>query len=136
MHFSKIYIQKNFVPNQSLDPFGRESIGVEIYLNEGDSIINGKELAREYIKEYIYKNTVDQPHIVERYIADEQLPDIQVDNKEIKESTLAEQIAACTEITVLESYKLIVKKDPLLQLEYDKKMYILQYLNKLCVSGG
>lgn len=117
MHFSKIYIQKNFVPNISLDPFGRESIGIEIYLNEGDSVLRGKELAQEYIKEYIHKNTVEQPHIVDRYIPDELLPVMQVE-KEVREQTLEEQIRSCTDIKVLESYYFIAKKDIVLGTAY------------------
>lgn len=80
MFFSKIYIQKNFVPDVVSDQFGRESIGVEISLNEGDSLEDAKTTAKNYIKEYIEKNTVyHSPNIVERYIPEAELPIIRYD---------------------------------------------------------
>jgi hypothetical protein len=84
MHFSKIYLQDNFVPNQVEDQFRRKVIGIEVTLNdEKDNIENAKELAEQYIKEYIEKNTVyHSPDIYQRYTANsipEQLPIIRYD---------------------------------------------------------
>ncbi len=81
MHFSKIYVQKNFVPNIALDPFGRQSIGIEVTLKEGEHLDDAVEVAEQFIKEYIQKNTTENPHIVERIINDGPLPEIQVDKE-------------------------------------------------------
>lgn len=79
MHFSKIYIQDNFVPDYATDPYRRKVIGIEITLNDDDKIEQAKELAEQYVKEYILANKVDSPHIIERYIPEEQLPIIRYD---------------------------------------------------------
>lgn len=66
MHFSKIYIQKNFVPDVVADQFGRESIGIEVTLNEGESLDDARLQAQQFIKEHIEKNTVyHSPDIAE-----------------------------------------------------------------------
>lgn len=121
MHFSKLYLQKNFVPNYVQDPFGREVVGIEVSLNEGESLDEAREQAQNYIKEYIHKNTVTpQEHIVERYLPEEQLPEIQLE-KRLEDMSLKEQIESCTELKVLETYYLIVKNNPALQNVYNIK---------------
>ncbi len=80
MHFSKIYLQDNFVPNIVEDQFRRKVIGIEMTLNEGESLDEAKETAQNYIKEYIEKNTVyHSQDIYEKHIPEEQLPIIRYD---------------------------------------------------------
>jgi hypothetical protein len=79
MHFSKLYIQDNFVPDYSTDPYRRKVIGIEVSLNEGESLEDAKMEAENYIATYIKENKVDSPHIVERYIPENQLPIIRYD---------------------------------------------------------
>lgn len=79
MHFSKIYIQDNFVPDYATDPYRRKVIGVEITLNEGESLEEAKITAQQYISDYIKENKIESPHIVERYVPEEQLPVIRYD---------------------------------------------------------
>lgn len=80
MHFSRLYIQDNFVPNIIEDQFRRKVIGIEVTVNEGESLDEAKQQAENYIKEYIEKNTVyHSPDILSRYTSEEQLPVIRYD---------------------------------------------------------
>lgn len=127
MHFSKIYLQDNFVPNIVEDQFRRKVIGVEVCFSEDEKIENAIISGEQFISEYIKANTVypEHGHIEVRNVDPENLPVIQVDRGQ----TLEEQINSCTDIKVLEIYKSIpaLKKDPVLQLAYDKRMYILTH---------
>jgi hypothetical protein len=123
MHFSKLYLQQNFVPDIVADQFGRKVIGVEITLNEGEILDEAKETAQNYIKEYIEKNTVyHSPKFISESLPPEPavLPSIQV-KKPLEEMTIKEQIMSCTQFKVLESYYLIVKSNPALKIVYDIK---------------
>jgi hypothetical protein len=124
MHFSKIYIQDNFVPNIVEDQFRRKVIGIEVTISSDESITRAEQLAGDYIKDYIQKNTVaNHAHIEERYIPENELPQIQVDKEpEIREQTLEEQIRSCTDLKVLESYVFIAKKEKSLQDAYNSTM--------------
>jgi hypothetical protein len=134
MHFSKLYIQQNFVPDVVADQFGRKVIGVEVSLNEGESLDEAKETAQNYIKEYIEKNTVyhSSPIIPN---GDRQppelavLPSIQVE-KPLEEMTIIEQINSCKEFKVLESYYFVVKNNAALQNVYDIKKKQLQKIEE------
>ncbi len=125
MHFSKIYIQDNFVPNVVEDQFRRKVIGIEVTLNEGEHLDDAKQAAEDYIKEYIQGNKIDSPHIVERYIPEEQLPTINV-SKPLESMSFEEQIRSCKDIKILESYKLLVKRTEHLQSVYDKRLFELR----------
>ena len=126
MHFDKIYLEDNFVPDIISDQFRRKKIGVSICIKEGESMDDAMSVAETFIKEYIQKNTVvpDHQHIEERIIPEHLLPVVQV-QKSYGE-TLEEQINSCTDIGVLESYKFIAKKDNGLQLAYDRRMSVLK----------
>jgi hypothetical protein len=73
MHIERIYIQKNFQPNVVADPFMREHIGIGIFLNEGDDLLEAEKEAKEYISNYIKDNTAtpDHNHIETRTIDEE-----------------------------------------------------------------
>jgi len=123
MHFSKIYIQDNFVPNIVEDQFRRKVIGIEVTISSDESIARAEQLAGDYIKDYIKKNTiVSHTHIEERYIPEELLPEIQVEKEQPREQTLEEQIRSCESLKVLKAYQLLVKKDPILQEAYNQTM--------------
>lgn len=131
MHFDKIYLEDNFVPDIISDQFRRKKIGVSICIKEGESMDDAMSVAETFIKEYIQKNTVvpDHQHIEERIIPEHLLPVVQV-QKSYGE-TLEEQINSCTDIGVLESYKFIAKKDKGLQLAYDRRMNVLKTFKKI-----
>jgi hypothetical protein len=130
MHPTYLYIEDNFVPNIVEDQFRRKKIGIGITLKEGETIADATLQAEQFIKEHIQKNTVvTHTHIQEKYIPESQLPEIQVEKEHYSEQTLEEQIATCSDTKTLEAYKFLVKKDPKLQLEYDKRMYILKELS-------
>ena len=130
MQITKVVYRRNFHASE-VDRYLMETIETEVTLNEGESANDAFDYAKVFVMEQGSKcmQDADHTHIQERIIKDEPLPEIQVE-KELREATLAEQMMSCTEVKVLESYKFIAKKDPLLQLEYDKRMYILQHLNK------
>lgn len=123
MNISKIYLQDNFTPNVVEDQFRRKVIGVEITLNEGESLDEAKETGEQYIRDYIQANTTFHSPIFETQSQPPEpsvLPSIQVFRGE--DQSLEEQIMSCTERKVLESYKFIAKKDPILSVAYDKRM--------------
>ena len=123
--FQRIFYQRNF----RISEFLYETIGAGILLEQGQDAKEALNECKALVNEYHNENMIISLEHQERYIPDDKLPEIQVE-KEIREQTLEEQMASCTEIKVLESYKFIAKKDPELQLAYDKKMYILKLENK------
>jgi hypothetical protein len=128
MHFSKIYIQQNFVPDIVVDQFGRKVIGVEITMNEGESLEEAKTTAENYIKEYIEKNTLyHSPAFISESLPPEPavLPSIQKE-KPLSEMTFEEQIMSCNDIKVLESYKLLAKQNAFFQSVYNKRFLDLK----------
>ena len=140
MPFTYLYIEDNFIPNIAEDQYRRKKIGIGVTLKEGESLTDATLQAEQFISEYITKNTIypEHSHQEEYYVSPTALPIIQRDFTtsfdgeklpDLREPTLEEQIVSCDDIKVLESYKFIAKKDPKLQLEYDKRMYILKELS-------
>lgn len=129
MHITTINYTKTF----NLGNYSSEKIGVEIALNEGEDAMEAMEAAKNLVHEFHQKYQLqinpEYAHLLQQPSTCEPLPTIQTSTvqPEIWEPTLAEQIASCMEVKVLESYKFIAKKDPELQLEYDKRMYILTH---------
>ncbi len=130
-----LYIEDNFIPDILTDQYRRKKIGIGVTLKEGENLTDATLQAEQFISEYITKNTIYPEHgwQEEKVVANfETIPNLQVihvDKPEYHEQTLKEQIVACDDIKVLESYKFIAKKDPELKLEYDKRMYILKELS-------
>jgi methionine aminopeptidase len=108
-----------------------ETLETEVFINEGESASEAVKFARDFSIEQAKQlmQLPDHQHIEEKYIPESQLPVIEYYDPRPREQTLEEQIASCTDIKVLESYKFIAKKDPSLQLEYEKRMYILKELS-------
>lgn len=132
MHFSKFWLQKNYVPNIAQDPFGRETAGIEVTIGEGESLEDAKTAAREFITEYIKANKIESPHIIERYIPEEQLPVMQVRDRPLsqmpEDNDIEKSIRSCDEIKVLESYRLLAKCEHRFQVAYDTRMDQLQQI--------
>lgn len=112
MHFSKIYLQDNFVPNIVEDQFRRKVIGVEISLNEGDNLDEAKQEGEKYIQDYIAQNKVypDHQH-VEVKLVSEPIGEIMVDRKNlgVNYQTVIEEINKCETIEDLEGWNMIAK---------------------------
>jgi hypothetical protein len=135
MRFESIYIQNNFVPDIASDQFGRKNIGVSVILQEGDTIEKAEQLAEEFISDYIKRNKIEPPKSGVVSIPFEEIAAIQppkVDKrtaKEIQEQKLIADINSCTEIKVLESYRLIAKSNEKLQTAYDNQLKLIQDAN-------
>jgi len=125
MHFSKIYIQDNFVPNIVEDQFRRKVIGIEITLNEGDDLEHAKMEAEKYIKNHIRENTViSHNHIEERIIPESELPEIQVQKGKVVEtdySVVIAEINKCENILELNEWNVISKGDFDASIAFAKK---------------
>lgn len=124
MHFSKIYLQKNFVPNFAQDQFGREVIGIGITLNEGESLDEAKITAQQYISNYIHENKVESPHIVERNIGNN-IPEIQINSKD-EEKPLEQIIGECQTAEELKQWFYPSQSDPITAFAYKSKLKQLQ----------
>jgi len=135
MRFESIYIQDNFVPDVASDQFRRKNIGISVSLNEGDDIKKAEQLAEEYIVDYIKRNKVEPPKSGVVSIPLEEIASIQAPKpdkktaKEQQEQTLIESINSCTELKVLESYKLIVRGNDKLYTAYQVKLIELSKTN-------
>lgn len=82
------------------------------YLDEIVTAIHRKEFPQ------FYSN--NQP----LYLGEENLPEMQVD-KPIPHTSLEDQIRSCKEIKVLESYRILIKNDPVLSKVYNEMMFKL-----------
>ncbi len=110
MHFSKIYLQQNFVPDIVADQFGRKVIGVELTLNEGESLDEAKETAQNYIKEYIEKNTVyHSPQFISESLPPEPavLPEIQKETIKPDYDVVIEEVNNCETLDELKSWEIL-----------------------------
>jgi len=130
MKFTQVSYQKTF----NLGSYQSERIGVEIELSEGESPKEALDTAKQLVEEYHKENIkVAEPTTGEIYLENE----IKVNIGEVlydfpkdktpppppkQNPTISEQIASCTDIKILESYKLIVKKNPDLQEVYNQTM--------------
>lgn len=127
MHFSKIYLQDNFVPDIVTDQFRRKVIGVEVCFSDVEKIENAIASGEQFIAEYIKANTVypEHGHTEVRNVTQEQLPEIQVEKQ--SEDGIEKEIMECDDVDILRSYVFFVKDNPVLQLAYDKRMFILTH---------
>lgn len=121
MHIDRIYIQDNFVPDIVTDQFRRKVIGVSVCLKEGEGTLEAEQYAEQFIKEYIQKNTVDPQVSGISMVADNHsVPEVQLEKP--KQTTLEEDIMSSPSLNVLQSYRIIVKNKPDLQVIYDTKL--------------
>jgi len=114
MHISKIYIQENFIPNVNIDQFRRKVFGMEITIKEGEDVGQAISEAETHIANYIKANTVP----MDDECRGVKIRDIEQDGSQ--PHSLIDDIKSCKELTVLESYRLVVKNKPELQQAYDE----------------
>ena len=115
MHISKIYIQDNFIPNINIDQFRRKVFGMEIIIKEGEDVGQAISEAETHIANYIKANTVP----MDDECRGTKIRDIAPEGEDIP---LIDQINSCKELKVLESYKLIVRNDEVLNHAYRTKL--------------
>lgn len=127
-----IEIEDNFLPDIVADPYRRKHIRTRFNIKEGQTRAQVEAACEQYIKEYIEKNTVyHSPNIAEvrnNGFEWSHFKAVGISNPYPPESTipLEQQIMSCTELKVLESYKLIAKSKPELQQVYESKLKELQ----------
>lgn len=126
MTFESIYIQDNFVPDYVTDPFRRKVIGVNIIIQSGETREQAEKEAEEYIADYIKRNTIDRQAVQIKDI--EPKPPAPSQPKLSPEETMIKDINSCKEVKVLETYRLLVKKNPKFQDAYNLKYEQLDQL--------
>jgi hypothetical protein len=112
------------VSYQKLFPLGmycNERIGVEVELGDNQDPMKALEEAKRLTEEF---HKQSNPEIYNN--VDEETPVLAMIKKEEKKNLstqdrLIVDISTCTELKVLESYKLLSKKYPEIQDAYDKK---------------
>lgn len=122
----------NYIKTFNLGNYMSEKIGVEVKVEVGEDAKSALDIAKQLVEEYHKESNAG---VLETMFPAttpiEQLPVIHTNagptKDELREPTLEEQIMSCESVKVLESYKLMVKKDTVLQLAYDKRMYILTH---------
>lgn len=111
-HIERVSYQKTF----NLGNYSSERIGVDIVLNEGEdaklALSEASKLVHEYHKDSISLNPPQ---------SSDELVTVNLDKATLG-SSLIRDINSCTELKVLESYKIIVKGKPDLQAAYDTKL--------------
>jgi len=122
MEQDKLYFKRNY----SINPILHEHIhlGGEFTILEGQTWEQVAEATLGRVDEFVNKHF---PHAFAGVtaIADNPtIPNVQVDKEPPK--SLVEQIESCTELKVLESYRLIAKTNPECQTAYDNKLKELQ----------
>lgn len=131
MTITTVSYQKTY----NLGNYSSERIGVEVSINEGENAMEALDTAKKLCQEFHDKNN-PEPFVSGETIiqpaSTEPIPEIKVDKrtaKEIQEQKLISDINSCTEIKVLESYRLIAKSNEKLQTAYDLKMEQLSQLH-------
>ncbi len=127
MHFDKIVYKRNFRISV-LDQYLYETLEASIFINEGEDAKLAIETAKQLVLECGSK-AVQYPehnHIEESLPPEPAvLPSIQKE-KINEEVSLENQIESCTDLKVLESYRLIVKNNEYLQMVYDEQWRQIQ----------
>ena len=121
MHISTISYQKTY----NLGNYSSEKIGVEISINAGEDSMEALRTAKQLCDEYHKETTTSLPPENTITNVEEILPEIQqpkLSAKQRQEQTLIDSINSCTDVKVLESYRLIAKSKPKLQTSYDNKL--------------
>ncbi len=109
-------------------PYLNERIGIEILVETSQDPMDALEEARKIVHDF--RNKHIQAELSHQYEPTQQeslppepavLPSIQVE-EEKPEMSLIRQMATCTDVEVLKSYRLLAKKDPIDQAFYDIKL--------------
>ena len=125
----------NYTKTYNLGSYQSEKIGVEISINEGENAMEALDTAKKLCQEFHEKNN-PEPFVSGETIiqpaSTEPIPEIKVDKKTAKEQQeqkLIDDINSCTELKVLESYRLIAKSNKKLQTTYDYRLKLIQDAN-------
>lgn len=119
MKIEKITYQRLF----PLGIYQNERIGIEVQVDEGENpaeiFLKAKEQVMQFFKE-------TNPELYARVTEE---PITQIENAPVLDRVelLAKDILSCTDLRVAESYRLIAKSHPKLQVSYD---YIVAKLSK------
>jgi hypothetical protein len=114
MKIDRISYQKIFPTGMA---YLNHKIGVEVQVDEGDDWQEAFEMAKRVVEKWNLESNPGYAVALEYMNGN---PGAYSHKAEPKQS-MEEAIISCTEIKVLESYKLLVKNNPSLQDIYDKK---------------
>lgn len=106
MHFERIYLQKNFQTHPADNPFLYDHIGIGVFVKEGESMEEAEKSAKEYIADYVKRNTHYPDHSHIQTSTPQTIPDIQI-NAVAVEKPLSQEIEECTTLEDLVSYKVL-----------------------------
>jgi predicted RNase H-like HicB family nuclease len=90
MYIDKIYLQENYRRHPGDDPFLFGTVGASVHINEGESVEEAEQKAKQYIQDYIERHThyPEHNHVEVR--------DIQVDKSpEVNYETVIKEINKC-----------------------------------------
>jgi len=113
-HISTVSYQKTF----NLGMYQSERIHVELTLNEGENATEALDTARNLVEEYHRKTTPVEPY----EMMCTKVVDIQKDKPLSTRDAVINGIQTCTEVKVLESYKLLCGVDTELKHIYETKL--------------
>lgn len=105
-----------------LKKWNKKGASVELELKEDDDPDNAYELARQFILEKLSQN--ESPK--ETFPFEEPIQNISEERSTDTIEALKHDISTCKELKVLESYRLLVTKNPELQDVFNKKIVELQ----------
>ena len=131
MTITTVSYQKTY----NLGNYSSERIGVEVSINEGENAMEALDTAKKLCQEFHEKNNPEPPQSSVVSVPFEEIAAIQppkIDKKTAKEQQeqkLIDDINSCTELKVLESYRLIAKSNKKLQTTYDYRLKLIQDAN-------
>jgi hypothetical protein len=99
--------------------FQSEKIGVELTLNEGEDAKEALDTARLLVEEYHKENNKELEEMRGTQV-------VTIDEKLSPDEQIIRDINSCSDLKILESYRLIVKKNPQFQETYNLKLNQLQ----------
>lgn len=114
MHIDRVVYHKTF----NLGMYQSERIGVEIVLNEGEDEKEALTLAKKTVEEYHQANLPPEEECRGFVVKD--VPGQSQRPKDQKQALIYD-IDSCTELTVLESYRLLANAYPEIKEAYDQK---------------
>lgn len=127
MTIEKINYQKTF----NLGNYSSERIGVDINLTKGDDPIKALDEAKKLVEQYHKENNpvlygeYSNP-VVHPATLTSQPIEVKQNEPRNRLGQIIDDINSCSDVKILESYKLIAKNNPVLQVAYDQKLKQLQ----------
>lgn len=111
----KITYQKAFV----IGPYLQDKVGIEAFVNEGETIAQALTRAKKEIDEW---HESAWPLLkVDTGLQEPAIIQTEKPSTEDRIAQLIKDIQSCTEVKVLESYKLIAKNNACLRAAYDQQ---------------